>query len=158
MKTNLPVIVLKGMILLPHNDIRFEVDTKATSNLMDIVEMFHDNKIFVVSQINQLRRIVNDYNIPVMCYGLKSDFLSNLFPGSKRLLETSDNIRKLRTVCGCGAGANFNVRKDKNGNYITQGEQVCIDDGGNYDSECALCFMEHVMGIDTKHKSRIKKK
>ena len=109
-------------------------------------------------QINQLRRIVNDYDIPVSCYGLKSDFLSNLFPGSQRLLEVSDNIRKLRTVCSCGEGANFNVRMDKYGNYVTQGEQVVIDDGGNYDSECALCFMEHVMGIDTTVKSRVKKK
>ena len=109
-------------------------------------------------QINQLRRIVNDYNIPVVCYGLKSDFLSNLFPGSQRLLEISDNIYKMKTVCSCGRGADFNVRIDGNGNYVTQGEQVCIDNGGNYDSECALCFMDHVMGIDTTVKSRVKKK
>ena len=115
-------------------------------------------QFLTVSQINQLRRIVNDYNIPVMCYGLKSDFLSNLFPGSQRLLEISDNIYKMKTVCGCGRGADFNVRIDSNGNYVTTGEQVCIDNGGNYDSECAYCFMEHVMGIDTKIKSRVKKK
>ena len=115
-------------------------------------------QFLTVSQINQLRRIVDDYGIPVVCYGLKSDFLSNLFPGSQRLLEISDNIYKMKTVCGCGRGANFNVRKDKNGNYVTQGEQVVIDDGGNYDSECALCFMDHVMGIDTKVKSMVKKK
>ena len=115
-------------------------------------------QFLTISQIDQLRRIVNDYNIPVTCYGLKSDFLSNLFPGSQRLLEVSDNIYKMKTVCSCGMGANFNVRIDKNGNYVTQGEQVVIDDGGNYDSECALCFMEHVMGIDTKTKSRVKKK
>lgn len=110
------------------------------------------------SQINQFKRIVRDYNIPVVCYGLRTDFLSNLFPGSQRLLEISDNIYKMKTVCSCGRGADFNVRKDKFGNYVTQGEQVCIDDGGNYDSECALCFMEHVMRIDTSVKSRIKKK
>ena len=110
------------------------------------------------SQINQLRRIVNDYNIPVVCYGLKSDFLSNLFPGSQRLLEVSDNIYKMKTVCSCGRGADFNVRIDGDGNYVTQGEQVCIDNGGNYDSECALCFMEHVLGIDTTVKNRVKKK
>ena len=109
-------------------------------------------------QIDQLRKIVNDYDIPVSCYGLKSDFLSNLFPGSQRLLEIADDIHKMQTVCGCGRGANFNVRIDKYGNYMKQGEQVCIDDGGNYDSECALCFMEHVMGIDTKVKGRVKKK
>lgn len=110
------------------------------------------------AQIDQLRRVVNDYNIPVVCYGLKSDFLSNLFPGSQRLLEISDNIYKMKTVCSCGRGADFNVRIDKNGNYVTQGEQVVIDDGGNYDSECALCFMEHVMGIDASVKSRVRKK
>ena len=115
-------------------------------------------QFLTVSQINQLRRIVNDYNIPVSCYGLKTDFLSNLFPGSQRLLEISDNIYKMKTVCSCGCGADFNVRKDKYGNYLTQGEQVVIDDGDNYDSECALCFMEHVMGIDTKVKSRVLRK
>jgi len=115
-------------------------------------------QFLTVGQINQLKRIVNDYNIPVSCYGLKSDFLSNLFPGSQRLLEISDNIYKMKTVCNCGRGADFNVRKDRFGNYVTQGEQVVIDDGGNYDSECALCFMEHVLGIDTKVKNRVRKK
>ena len=115
-------------------------------------------QFLTTSQINQLRRIVDDYNIPVTCYGLKTDFLSNLFSGSKRLLEISDNIFKMNTVCSCGKGASFNVRKDKYGNYVTKGEQIVIDDGGNYDSECAMCFIEHVMGIDTKVKSRIKKK
>lgn len=115
-------------------------------------------QFLTISQINQLRRIVNDYDIPVSCFGLKTDFLSNLFPGSQRLLELSDNIHKMKTVCTCGRGANFNVRKDKYGNYVTQGEQVVIDDGDNYDSECPLCFMDHVMGIDTKYKSRVRKK
>lgn len=112
-------------------------------------------------QINQLRKLVDDYNIPVSCYGLKVDFLSNLFEGSKRLLEVSDNIYKLKTVCSCGRGANFNVRKNDAGDYVTEGEQVCIDTGANYDSECPYCFMEHVMGINLKTKSvvtRVRKK
>ena len=115
-------------------------------------------QFLTVSQINQLRRIVNDYDLPITCYGLKGDFLSNLFPGSQRLLEVSDNINRMKTVCSCGRGADFNVRKDKHGNYVTEGAQVCIDEGDNYDSECAYCFMEHVMGIDTKVKNRVKKK
>ena len=115
-------------------------------------------QFLTTSQIDQLRRIVDDYNMPIICYGLKSDFLSNLFPGSQKLLEVSDNIYKMKTVCGCGMGANFNVRIDSKGNYVTQGEQVCIDNGGNYDSECPICFMEHVMGIDTKVKSRVIKR
>lgn len=119
--------------------------------------LIDESQFLTKKQIDQLRRIVNDYDIPITCYGLKGDFLSNLFPGSKRLLEVSDNISKMKTVCSCSRGADFNVRKDKYGNYVTKGEQVCIDDGGNYDSECAYCFMEHVMGIDLKEKSRIKK-
>lgn len=109
-------------------------------------------------QIEQLRRIVDELYIPVSCYGLKNDFLANLFPGSQRLLEISDNIYKMNTVCSCGHGANFNVRKDNNGNYITAGAQVCIDNGDNYDSECAYCFIENVMGVDTKFKARVRKK
>ena len=84
--------------------------------------------------------------------------MSDLFPGSQRLLEISDNIYKMNTVCSCGRGANFNVRIDKFGNYVTEGEQVCIDQGDNYDSECALCFMEHVMKIDLTSKIRVRKK
>lgn len=114
-------------------------------------------QFLTVRQIDQLRRIVNDYDMPVSCYGLKSDFLSNLFPGSQRLFEVSDNMYKMKTVCSCGNGANFNARKDKLGNYVTSGEQVCIDQGDNYDSECAICFMEHVLGIDTKYKKRVRK-
>ena len=64
----------------------------------------------------------------------------------------------MKTVCSCGAGADFNVRIDSRGNYVTEGEQVCIDNGGNYDSECALCFMKHVKGIDTNVKSRVLRK
>ena len=109
-------------------------------------------------QIDQLRRIVNDYGISVSCYGLSTDFLANLFPGSKRLFLVSDNIHKMQTVCSCGRGANFNVRIDSNGNYVREGEQVCIDNGGNYDSMCAQCFIENIMGIDTKCKERIRKK
>ena len=109
-------------------------------------------------QIEQLRRIVNDYGISVSCYGLSTDFLANLFPGSKSLFLLSDNIHKMQSVCSCGMGANFNVRIDKDGNYVTKGEQVCIDNGGNYDSMCAHCFIENIMGIDTKCKERVKKK
>lgn len=99
-------------------------------------------------QIDEFRSIVNDYNIPIICYGLKNDFLGNLFSGSRRLLELADNIYKMKTVCSCGAGANFNVRRDRNGNYLNSGEQILIDDGGNYDSECGVCFIKHVLKKD----------
>lgn len=76
---------------------------------------------------------------------------------SKVILENR-NIYKMNSVCSCGRGASFNVRIDNMGNYVTKGEQVVIDNGGNYDSECALCFMEHVMGIDMRIRRKVKKR
>lgn len=96
-------------------------------------------------QIDELKQIVRDYDIPVRCYGLKVDFLSNHFTGSGRLLETADSLVKLRTVCPCGEGAIFNARINSNGEYQKSGGQVVIDNGGNYISICPKCFIENVM-------------
>ena len=96
-------------------------------------------------QIDELKQIVRDYDIPVRCYGLKVDFLSNHFTGSGRLLETADSLVKLRTVCPCGEGAIFNARINSNGEYQKSGSQVVIDNGGNYISICPKCFIENVM-------------
>lgn len=98
-----------------------------------------------VRQINELKQIVNDYNIPIRCYGLKVDFLSHHFTGSGRLLEASDSLVKLRTVCHCGHGAIFNARVNSNGEYQKEGEVVCIDNGANYISVCPECFIKEVM-------------
>lgn len=144
-------------IVLDSSDNIYEQALKMSVDGVNQV-LVDEAQFLTASQIDQLRRIVDEYNIPVSCYGLKIDFLSNLFPGSKRLLEISDNIYKMKTVCGCGRGANFNVRIDSLGNYVTKGDQVCIDNGGNYDSECALCFMEHVMNIDTSVKNKVRKR
>ncbi len=96
------------------------------------------------AQIDQLRAIVDDYNIPVMCFGLRTDFLCNLFPGSKRLMEVADTIQEIKTICDCGAKATVNARVDSNGHIITQGEQVVL--GGN-DSYIAMCHKCWIRGI-----------
>lgn len=64
------------------------------------------------SQIDQLRALVNDYNIPVMCFGLRTDFQTRLFPGSRRLMEVADTIQEIKTICDCGAKATVNARID----------------------------------------------
>lgn len=96
------------------------------------------------AQIDQLRSIVDDYNIPVMCFGLRTDFLCNLFEGSKRLMEVADAIQEIKTICDCGAKATVNARIDSEGYIITQGEQVVL--GGN-DSYIAMCHKCWVRGI-----------
>lgn len=96
------------------------------------------------AQIDQLRSIVNDYGIPTMCFGLRTDFQTRLFPGSRRLMEVADTIQEIKTICDCGAKATVNARIDAQGHIITQGAQVVL--GGN-DSYIAMCHKCYIRGI-----------
>ena len=105
-------------------------------------------------QIDQMRAIVNDYNVPVMCFGLRTDFQTHLFPGSLRLMEVADTIQEIKTICDCGAKATVNARIDGNGHIVTQGEQVVL--GGN-DSYIAMCHKCYVRGIRENRVIRLHK-
>ena len=96
------------------------------------------------AQIDQLRAIVDEHNIPVMCFGLRTDFQTRLFPGSRRLMEVADTIQEIKTICDCGAKATVNARIDSTGHIVTQGAQVVL--GGN-DSYIAMCHKCYVRGI-----------
>ena len=96
------------------------------------------------AQIDQLREIVDDWDIPVICFGLRTDFQTHLFPGSLRLMEIADTIQEIKTICDCGAKATVNARIDGQGHIITQGAQVVL--GGN-DSYLAMCHRCYVRGI-----------
>lgn len=95
-------------------------------------------------QVDQLRDIVDDFGVPVMCFGLRTDFQTRLFPGSMRLMEIADTIQEIKTICDCGAKATVNARIDGQGHIITQGAQVVL--GGN-DSYIAMCHKCYVRGI-----------
>lgn len=95
-------------------------------------------------QVDELRRIVDDCDIPVMCFGLRTDFQTKLFPGSRRLMEIADAIVEIKTICDCGAKATVNARIDSSGHIITQGAQVVL--GGN-DSYIAMCHRCYIRGI-----------
>ena len=105
-------------------------------------------------QIDQMRAIVNDYNVPVMCFGLRTDFQTKLFPGSRRLMEVADTIQEIKTICDCGAKATVNARIDGSGHIVTQGEQVVL--GGN-DSYIAMCHKCYVRGIRENRVIRLHK-
>lgn len=94
-------------------------------------------------QISELYRCAKDDNISVICFGLRADFRTEMFPGSKRLFELADNLEKLPTMCFCGSQAEFNTRKI-NGKYVFEGDQVAIDgdDTVTYDSLCGECYMK----------------
>ena len=103
-------------------------------------------------QIDELRAIVNDFNVPVMCFGLRTDFQTKLFPGSLRLMEVADTIQEIKTICDCGATATVNARIDAAGYIITQGEQGVL--GGN-DSYIAMCHKCYVRGIREHKKIKL---
>ena len=101
-------------------------------------------QFFTPQQIEQLRYLVDEEDLPVLCFGLRTDFLTRLFPGSKRLMELADSLTEIKTVCACGRKATVNARLDGNGRILTQGDQVFL--GGN-DSYIAMCHKCYVRGI-----------
>jgi len=95
-------------------------------------------------QIDELRAIVDDFNIAVLCFGLRTDFQTRLFPGSRRLMEVADAIQEIKTMCDCGTKATVNARIDGEGHIVTEGAQVVL--GGN-DSYIAMCHRCYIRGI-----------
>ena len=95
-------------------------------------------------QVWQLARAVDDLNVPVMCYGLRVDFLGELFPGSATLLALADEMREGRTICHCGRKATMVVRKDAQGRVATGGDQVEIGGNDRYVSLCRRHFREAI--------------
>ena len=102
-------------------------------------------------QIDQLRAIVDDHNIPVMCFGLRTDFQTHLFSGSRRLMEIADTIQEIKTICDCGAKATVNARVN-DGYIVTEGAQVVL--GGN-DSYIAMCHKCYIRGIREHKKIKL---
>ena len=97
-------------------------------------------------QVDELFIFSKLTSIPVICYGLRADFRSELFPGSKRLFELADNIEELYTICRCGKKARFNARI-VNGEFTLEGSQVAIDGEVNYESLCGKCYLRKVKKI-----------
>ena len=95
-------------------------------------------------QIDELRYIVDNMNVPVLCFGLRTDFLTHVFPGSLRLLEIADSISEIKTICRCGSKATVNARIDEQGNVITDGEQVLIGGNDRYEAMCYSCYMKKI--------------
>jgi len=93
-------------------------------------------------QVKQLTQVVDHLNIPVLCYGIRTDFRGELFPGSQYLLAWADKLVELKTVCHCGRKATMVVRTDEHGTVIKDGEQVVIGGNDRYQSLCRRHFSE----------------
>lgn len=92
------------------------------------------------AQVRQLHRLAHTSSTPVICYGLRSDFQGQPFPGSKALLTLADDLEEMKTICRCGRKATMNVRLDAAGNRVTEGAQVEIGGNDRYEAVCARRF------------------
>ena len=99
-------------------------------------------QFFTPEQIDELREIVNFRDIPVLCFGLRTDFMTHLFPGSRRLLEVADSITEIKTICECGSKAIVNARIDGEGRVLTEGEQVFLGGNDSYIAMCHACYIK----------------
>lgn len=128
--------------------------TSETNLLAQITSMHNDEKIACVlideaqfltkAQVKQLTDIVDDLHIPVLAYGIRTDFLGQTFSGSAALLAWADKLVELKTICHCGRKANFVIRLDSDGKAVTGGEQVEVGGNERYQALCRNHFKEYV--------------
>lgn len=121
----------------------------------DIVEMYrragkHDviiadeAQFLTPEQIDGLRDLVDEDDIPVLCFGLRTDFLTHFFPGARRLMELADSLTEIKTVCACGRKATVNARIDAGGRIVTEGDQVLLGGNDSYVAMCHKCWKEKI--------------
>ena len=99
-------------------------------------------QFFSAKQIDELRDIVNEMDIPILCFGLRTDFMTHLFEGSKRLFEVADSISEIKTICRCGRKATVNARVGKDGRILTAGRQIELGGNERYTAMCHKCWIE----------------
>lgn len=133
---------LKADTFAKETDIFDLIQQKHSQKNIDVI--FIDEAQFMTEeQVYQCARIVDDLNIPVLCYGLKTDFMGKLFKGSEALLRLADNLEEIKTICWCGQKATQTARITEQGEMVRDGAQVAI--GGN-DMYTALCRKHFISG------------
>ena len=162
---------MNTMVLAPEFDDRFGVgkvtsrigiEAEATAfrpadDLLKVVEVYCENndlhcvlideaQFLTKEQVFQLGEVTDKLNIPVLAYGLRTDFQGEPFEGSKYLLAWSDNLKELKAICHCGAKATMVVRFDESGNTIREGSQIEIGGNDRYVSMCRKHFKEKFYG------------
>ena len=121
---------------------------------VNLFKLIRDMKVDVVivdecqflteDQVDQLADVVMEMDVPVLCFGLRADFQTHLFPGSKRLFEIADSITEIKYICECGNKAVVNARLDENGRVVTEGSQVLIGGNDRYVAMCRKCWLKKI--------------
>ena len=130
----------EAQVITPEENI---LETFAALSDVDVI-IADEAQFFTPEQIDQLRTIVDDEDLPVLCFGLRTDFLTHFFPGAMRLMELADSITEIKTVCACGRKATVNARIDENGRVVTEGGQILLGGNDSYVAMCHKCWKSKI--------------
>lgn len=125
-----------------HESDLYEMAQQMFEETMAVIDWFlvDEAQFLTASQVDQLARIVDDFGSNVICYGLRTDFRSCLFEGSRRLFEIADTIDEIKSTCTCGRKTIINARMDSNGDFVEEGQQVEIGGDDRYIAVCRKCW------------------
>ena len=165
-KFNYEELGMTVWLIKPGTDTRDGVDViqsriglKETARVIapeeDIIEAYHaagkhdviiadEAQFFTPEQIDGLRTLVDEEDLPVLCFGLRTDFLTHFFPGARRLMELADSLTEIKTVCACGRKATVNARIDEQGHIVTEGSQVLLGGNDRYVAMCHKCWKDRI--------------
>ena len=130
-------------------DLRAAVEAELHARRIDCI-LLDEAQFLTARQVRQLASICDDLNIPVLAYGLRTDFQANLFEGSGALLALADTLVELKAVCDCGRKATMNLRVDEEGRAVRSGAQTEIGGNDRYIALCRRHFMERVKAAEAK--------
>lgn len=130
----------KAQVITPEQSILAEYDRAGEHDVI----IADEAQFFTPRQIEELRELVDTRDLPVLCFGLRTDFLTHLFPGSQRLMELSDSLTEIKTVCACGRKATVNARLDGEGRIVTEGDQVLLGGNDSYAAMCHKCWKSKI--------------
>ena len=129
-----------AQIITPEQDIAAEYRAAGRHDVI----IADEAQFFTPAQIDQLRELVDEEEIPVLCFGLRTDFLTRFFPGSARLMELADSLTEIKTVCACGRKATVNARIDGSGRIVTTGGQILLGGNDSYVAMCHRCWKKQI--------------
>ena len=130
----------EAQIIMPEEDI---VAAYRKAGKHDVI-IADEAQFFTPAQIDGLRELVDEDDLPVLCFGLRTDFLTHFFPGAQRLMELADSLTEIKTVCACGRKATVNARIDERGRIVTEGSQVLLGGNDRYIAMCHKCWKDKI--------------
>lgn len=133
-----------GSVCTPIGSLENVYDMFLTGHADADVIIADECQFFTPEQIDQCRAIVDECSVPVLCFGLRTDFLTHTFPGSARLFEIADSIAEIKTICECGSKATVNARIGDDGKVVTEGSQVCLGGNDRYLAMCYKCWQKRI--------------